>query len=1065
MEGLYSPVAYPEKIKGTAESNNVSKTKRGCTKCSLCKSNFYPGASPGIIPAVLYSGDPNSLSNDVRTHVLFEANFDGQHWLCSWSVFTSRDREKPIIRVIDREMPVGVLNWYEASELLRQLGLYRLYRHTSYRLIHTDDCLCPACMHSHGCQCACCGHLWDCMFEPNPIGSYLDDAKLSPIMEDFMWQSSIVPAGEGNEGTSGVLAQAGAEIMQGIQQAVVDAASNAVSGTVENLRNLASGRASDAIQAARGAVSDAYNSPGFSRLDYGKEGKERWLRSRRATPIQNTEGGSASNNPGGVYASQDLDDMQQTLVRWFLANSGSAAFTNAAETGRDMLESYQPNTELEQTLSRPRKIITYAYSDASVANNTTEYDVWRDHILGNSYLINKLEGFNFIRATLNIKLVLTSSPFLYGGVLVTYRPFSTGKSLPNTVGGLLLRSQRRNIIIYPQTSAGGLLQVPFFYARKMASTRTLSVDTSAGLGNLGTLSLTPLMPLASANGVGSVSCDIDVYTWFSDVTVGGATSHAVFQSLETVGGEQTVLSMHPEIDAHSELNTRVSPMGLNTSVVGTNAEQDEYNLSELYAKESLLTTVDWTSSDARDKHLVRVDAMPRHQRYLAQTRCDVFYNTVHSHFGNMFQYWRGDFIVRIKILCSQYHRGRLRLTFDPREPMATPPNQVRSVTHFVDLGASDEVEINVPFMSDKAWLPVWSQANAAVFGGGGFNTSATTSYNTEYSAGSMQVWVDQPLSGPAATSTVKLLVFIRAAPNFRYGRLREFPPNYGYTPAYTDNAIPTSTAGTGYNWQSKLVLMNGALIDNSSTISYTGADCPTTISTLIRRKVPYMRRSRQTEASTGYHEVETLINGMPQSPGWTNSTYASALRKWNTRATAPQNPQPYMDVIMTPLAYLTPLFCGYKGDIEWTFIPQAGSGTTSLKHYLQRVNLANFEEYLWSYAANKESDLLYTQAGDTGLMGIVSKSILEPLSLVSPYMSSVFFETSDPRYKTGRPSDDSDIRGLKHTVLVDAYAPTSTTVVVNIWYAASKNFKFVEFLNVPPLCRYTGDGVPGVIPE
>jgi len=32
--------------------------------------------------------------------------------------------------------------------------------------------------------------------------------------------------------------------------------------------------------------------------------------------------------------------------------------------------------------------------------------------------------------------------------------------------------------------------------------------------------------------------------------------------------------------------------------------------------------------------------------------------------ANLFTYWRGDIIFRFRIISSQYHRGRFRVTYD-----------------------------------------------------------------------------------------------------------------------------------------------------------------------------------------------------------------------------------------------------------------------------------------------------------------------------------------------------------------------------------------------------------------
>jgi hypothetical protein len=53
-----------------------------------------------------------------------------------------------------------------------------------------------------------------------------------------------------------------------------------------------------------------------------------------------------------------------------------------------------------------------------------------------------------------------------------------------------------------------------------------------------------------------------------------------------------------------------------------------------------------------------------------------------------FKWWRGDIIFRFKFICTRFHKGRVRITFDPINDISvSTPDYTTVFNEVVDIGA------------------------------------------------------------------------------------------------------------------------------------------------------------------------------------------------------------------------------------------------------------------------------------------------------------------------------------------------------------------------------------------
>lgn len=82
------------------------------------------------------------------------------------------------------------------------------------------------------------------------------------------------------------------------------------------------------------------------------------------------------------------------------------------------------------------------------------------------------------------------------------------------------------------------------------------------------------------------------------------------------------------------------------------------------------------------------------------------YHTPLSWAASYFQYWRGSLTYRFRFIKTKFHKGRLRVTFEPGNfsLTANAPKYNRCYTTLVDLASTSEVTFTVPYISSKEWL-------------------------------------------------------------------------------------------------------------------------------------------------------------------------------------------------------------------------------------------------------------------------------------------------------------------------------------------------------------------------
>lgn len=478
---------------------------------------------------------------------------------------------------------------------------------------------------------------------------------------------------------------------------------------------------------------------------------------------------------------------------------------------------------LSDYLSRPVRIATLNWTIGSAFTPTT-YSPW-SLFFNTSQIKSKLQNFGKLRCKLHLKFLINGSPFDFGLLRACYFPLADERSTYVAAGDLIPFSQVPGISLSPQNMTTSEMELPFLWPHSWLEVTALSDFT-----RMGSLTLVEYAQLASANGAtGAVT--VSIYAWATEVEVMGPTSVGALQGDEyeeskgTVSGPASAVasvaskltsvpvigpfaratevgaratasiarlfgfSNPPMIDdvhafqnksfhafANSETRMPIDKLALDpknevtiSSEVAGVKEEDPLVFTNLLTKESYIDG--FTFSTQTVDTLLWSTIVSPHYAYLSggfRTMPTVTYVSPN------FRFWRGSVVYRFKFIKTQYHRGRVLISYDPNGDISgNADTETTNFTRIVDLSSEEEVEFAVPY---KATAPLLTVPTFTTFPLTYSSSSAPSyTYDSAFYNGSLTMRVQNTLSGPTTTAAIKVLVFVRAGDDFQFAAPTSLP--------------------------------------------------------------------------------------------------------------------------------------------------------------------------------------------------------------------------------------------------------------------------------------------------
>jgi hypothetical protein len=678
----------------------------------------------------------------------------------------------------------------------------------------------------------------------------------------------------------------------------------------------------------------------------------------------------------GVATLNQLGDgttEQQTVT--FVDNEGGAFYDAPNSTNAVAMVDNTEDINLGKFLMRPTLINTTTWTTADLPSVKTTVTPWFN-FLNDAVIRRKIENYTFIRGNLHVKIVLNGTPFQYGAMRICYTPllgFMNDKFIVGTPfqPSQIPFSQKPGFFVYPQANAGGEIVLPFLLHKNW-----LDLTSASEVTNMGTLRYVIYAPLQVASTGGTTTVSMRTYAWMSDVHLMGSTTALSLQAKDDEYGNAPVSAPATAVASVASYFTKIPYIGkfaratemgasavadigrlfgysdvpnisnipgyqpMNAPMLASShisvplqklaldpkqelsidpsphgiGSMDELSLNVMNRKESYYAITSWSTSDIVGTQIwntrinpYQVTATPINNAAAVQVGNTV-YNTPLAYIGNLFNNWRGDIVIRIKVVCTKFHKGRLKISYDPRGDISTTDAPENSVyTEIIDIGENDDIEIRIPYHQDLAWLKVDKTLTA------NWTPGNSLPNRIGIDNGLLSIRVLNVLTAPTSGS-INLLFFIKGGDNFEYANPSSCigPTTSQIRPSFfqlqsddkTDVVSKSYTMGTeSVNLPERYALNFGENVGSLRNILHRA----TTVDT-----VP-LTESTTTNQFSFYAKT---YKRMPYSPGFVSSFPTTAV---NLVAAAGNTP--YAFNTMHPLPYITSMFIGYRGSVNYYVTP------------------------------------------------------------------------------------------------------------------------------------------------
>jgi hypothetical protein len=766
-------------------------------------------------------------------------------------------------------------------------------------------------------------------------------------------------------------------------------------------------------------------------------------------------------------------------------------------------------------LSRPVLINTFTWTQSTTGLELNPFLPWA-LFFNDTHIKSKLNNFARLQCELRLKFVLNASPFYYGLLKVNYDPMYQGRQL---YGNQVIQSQMPGPYIAPAEMSSIEMKLPFFWPRDY-----LDICSVEDFSAIGMINYSVFEQLQSANAVTAGQITISCYAWAENVHLAAPTSVNALQgptpvamitrgiskaagalaSIPPLAGIGMAVSAgagmvsdlatalgfsnRPNMEDvrpvqvkvfHAFANTEQklpldklsldpdNEVGLSPETTGL-ADVDELAISEFVAHEAWIGRSNWASSATSGTHLMSWFVTPHMQTFENFTSPDrqKYSMTPTRYLSRFYRYWRGSMIYRVKIVSTQYHKGRLQISWDPEDDCSgSVDTETTTITKIVDLDSECEVEFIVPFKAVRCW-------NETNFSGAGdmpvkYGSAAwgRVPARVEHN-GCISIFVQNQLSAPVDPSAVQVVVFARAGPDFEVaGPVEEIR-------RYTVNGL-----------QGPLTLDGGDLEDEKEVTAYTVGERTSSLRQLLHRTACYgiyprlVTYSQTTPSTIALWTTSAHFPKMPQSYGfdpkgifWEPGLVATGVYfKSNI-------------VNETPIDTFANCFAGYRGSLNWHVAPliesaadkplmaitkypgvgmynttDASPAQTALP--VNMLQIVSTKSYPQDIATVYTNSTVTTTGGrvrnvDQGLGGTsIANTIIQPFVSVNlPQYSNIRFQTAYSRTRDYVTATDQFYDGFR--VTATQFAQPTVNRYNTMYVSAGVDFNLFYFVCCPALWNY-----------
>lgn len=491
---------------------------------------------------------------------------------------------------------------------------------------------------------------------------------------------------------------------------------------------------------------------------------------------------------------------------------------------------------------------------------------------------------------------------------------------------------------------------------------------------------------------------------------------------------------------------------------------DELCIQTIVSKESALTTTTWSTTDTVGTVLFNANVGP--QMFNSVSIVDGssvqqalrVYHTPLSYVGMMFQHWRGDIIYDFDIVCTKFHKGRLKIAWDPLGSgggSALAENTV--FTTVLDIGETNRASFRVPYHQAFSWLR--NRGISRV----NWSTGSSLPVTDTYDNGLLLVSVLTPLMSPVSPQTVYIKVSVRAAENFEFANPKSFLGDSSTTPPPSFFAVQSKDE---VDTESQVVPLGDDGVMHPHRYAMHFGEQVVSLRNLLHRMSIYDTCTPFNQAATKFSWFGKSYSKLPPMYGY-DPAGLSSVNKLLVAGTAAFNCTP-----THPIIYIGMMYAGMRGGINYTanigadLYPYVGdirvqriTDTTSAANRRGRTT-SNLNTGTNSSVTSRFIN--NTFGSGIGGAAFTNSQTNGAVSWNYPHLAGTNFLYTDPYAAiSGNANDQSDQECVFMEILVkQAAANTVTDLLTITTYAGTGvDFTCLWWLCCPTLDYYTSNPV------
>jgi hypothetical protein len=506
---------------------------------------------------------------------------------------------------------------------------------------------------------------------------------------------------------------------------------------------------------------------------------------------------------------------------------------------------------------------------------------------------------------------------------------------------------------------------------------------------------------------------------------------------------------------------------IDTRVMGLGGE-DELAISAIAQRPSFWQQFDWPESATTDTLLASMLVTPSLVRKLSAEPVTEIHPTALAFASNPFEAWQGSIKFRFNVICSEYHRGRLRIVYNPRANNSGPVayNQVYSTT--IDISEDRDFEYEVKWADVRAWNYVLgADDTSSAFSIPTFSTVANVDAGFPFDNGSLSVYVVNELATPSTSNAVvKVQVWVSggediafAVPtvkglnNVSYFQQQSDIAPYVAQSEQAPDALATSVDESNAPDCSNEIQAFGSYTDlvkdDNQYLVYQGERI-VSFRDLLRR-YHYHSSYWPAEYGAGFRMVSIDLTDFPYYRGWDPSGDDRAMPFTGGNA-------PYSYCNTTLLNYLTPAFAMRRGGLRHKAIIAnknssglCGSFGVARHTFGGTSNQVSFEPLDGTSVGSRRKSMLRTLRGSLGGTALTPVCNNPCLEYETPFYTAGqrFVPARDLNYYAGNHLGHeltTEVKGSDNVVLkrIDKYISTAEDFQLGLFVGAPVYYVYVD---------------------